>query len=228
MSDEVNVNEEVKEEKATGAEEAAKQQVPDPEAFKAAIAANKENATGDQDDDEESEGKVNTFGFLVHCVIVVICVHGYLQYEMYASGGMNWFLSGASLLLPIINLWSVCCGLIYYWEIHWALALIITATCLLSLLPKAPGYICATISIALFIICASHTFPERKSEAQIQQELSNDMNRLSNFITSHSLRVGEDFGYKEGVERIMQIRARALRLGYTRFPETIRKTLKKK
>ena len=220
MSDEAIVNEEVENEESKTA-------VPDPADIKAAIAA--KNASTDVDDDnEESEGKVNPMGFLIHCVIVVICTHGYLQYITYASPGMNWFLSGANLLLPIINLWSVCCGLIYYWEIHWALALIITATCLLSLVPKATGYISATICIALFIICASHTFPERKSEAQMERELNNDLGMLSEYVTSLPMRVGKNAGVKEGIERMRDIRVRALRLGYRHLPSSLDLVLREK
>lgn len=222
MSEETNVNEEVNEEKATAVEEAAepKTAVPDLEAFKAAVAANEENADLD-DEDEESKGSVNMFGFLVQAVIIVICAHGYMQYYTISSDAGNWLWSGTTLLLPIINLWWVCSGLIYYWEIHWALALIITGTCLFSLVPKAPGYICAVICIALFIICASSTFPERKSEAQMEQDLSYDMDRLSNFVISLPTSAGSNVGVKEGIEHMRDVRVRALRLGYSRFPKQV-------
>ena len=177
---------------------------------------------------EEEGNGINMIGFLVQLVIVVITVHGYLEYRTFSGETGNWLWALSSLLLPVINLGGVFCGLIYYWEIHWGLALIITATCFFALLPKAPGYVCAVICVALFITCASYTFPERKSEAQMEREFTNDLNRASNFVTSLPLSGDPNIGVKEVKEHMRKIRVRALRLGYQQFPEQLDQALRGK
>ena len=177
---------------------------------------------------EEEGNSVNMIGFLVQLVIVVITVHGYLEYRTFSGETGNWLWAFSSLLLPVINLGGVFCGLIHYWEIHWALALIITATCFFALLPKAPGYVCAVICVALFITCASYTFPERKSEAQMEREFTNDLNRASNFVTSLPLSADPNIGVKEVKEHMRKTRVRALRLGYQQFPEQLDQALRGK
>ena len=193
----------------------------EPAAIKAKIA---ENAA--KNDEEDS--KVNVFGFLVQLVIVVITVHGYLEYRTFSGETENWLWALSSLLLPVINLGGVFCGLIYYWEIHWALALIITATCFFALLPKAPGYVCAVICVALFITCASYTFPERKSEAQMEREFTDDLNRLSDFVTTLPMSAGPNVGVKEIKEHMREVRVRALRLGYHELPKQLEQALRGK
>lgn len=166
---------------------------------------------------EENGNSVNPFGLLFNIVIIVITVHGYLQYTTDFSSGINWTLASASLLLPIINLWWVCCGLIYYWEIHWALALIITLTCLLALIPKAPGYAWAIICIALFMICAWGTFPKRVSELQMADDFRASFDSDAALVSQIGSRADAERFVKKRIAESRTVRARALRLGYKRL-----------
>ena len=208
-------------------EETAENQTVEEEAETEPAAAKGKVDENEVKTDEEGNG-INMIGFLIQLVIVVITVHGYLEYHTFSGETENWLWALSSLLLPVINLGGVFCGLIHYWEIHWALALIITATCFFALLPKAPGYVCAVICVALFITCASYTFPERKSEAQMEREFTDDLNRLSDFVTTLPMSAGPNVGVKEIKEHMRKVRVRALRLGYKQFPEQLNQALRGK
>jgi hypothetical protein len=190
-------------------------------------AAAKRNVVETEVKTAEKDNNINVVGFLVQLVIVVITVHGYLEYSMFSGETGNWLWALGSLFLPVINLGWAFCGLIYYWEIHWALALIITATCFLALLPKVPGYTCAVICISLFAICASYTFPKSYTQEKMVQEFKAELAKSESVFDSsiNSKAAAVEF-CEARISKFKQIRVRALRLGYPDLAEAARVNIK--
>ena len=173
------------------------------------------------------EPKANPVGVLLHLGLIVFVVHGYLQYSMYSSETGNWLWALASLLLPIINLYWVFMGLICYWEIHWAMAFVITLGALGMFMPGKKGYIASAFCLIMFAICTYFTFPERQSEEKIEAELRNAFNESDVMIfqeRGNSQKVKAMLTYR--IKFFKKLRVKVLRLGYKNLAEKVENRLK--